>query len=148
MRAITIGFIHCSATRPGHDVGAAEIRDWHVNGNGWSDIGYHYVIRRNGLVEPGRDRDNDGDIWEEVGAHVRGQNARSLGICLVGGYGSMKWDSFDKHFTYQQKVALRGLMQGINGAVPRIRWMGHNDVAAKACPGFQVNQKFLKEMGL
>lgn len=148
MRKITFGFIHCSATPPGMDIGAAEIRSWHVDGNGWSDIGYHYVIRRNGQTESGRDRDNDGDIWEEIGAHVRGHNARSLGICLVGGHGSSPTDGFDDHFTNEQRVALCALMHGIQGANPNIRWLGHNAVASKACPGFQVNAKFLKEMGL
>lgn len=148
MRNITHGFIHCAATAPGMDIGAAEIRDWHVNGNGWSDIGYHYVIRRDGTVETGRDRDNDGDIWEEIGAHVRGHNGNSLGICLVGGQGSHERDQFAVHFTNEQRIALRALMQGINGAFPKIKWLGHNAVAAKACPGFQVDQSFLKEMGL
>lgn len=148
MRKITHGFIHCSDTPPGMDIGAAEIRDWHVNGNGWSDIGYHFVIRRDGTVEPGRDRDHDGDIWEEIGAHVAGHNTTSIGICLVGGKGCSEFDRFDQHFTPGQRVALRALMQAITGASPNITWLGHNAVAAKACPGFQVDYDFLKEMGL
>ena len=148
MRAITTGIIHCSATRPDQVIGAEDIRRWHVDGNGWSDIGYHYVIRRDGIVEPGRDRDLDGDIWEEVGAHVRGHNGNSIGICLVGGAGSRADDVFGDHFTGQQFIALRALMLAINGAYPEIKWLGHNDLAAKACPGFRVNAAFLKGMGL
>ena len=60
------------------DIDAETIRDWHVNGNGWSDIGYHYVIKRNGLVEAGRP-------VSISGAHAKGHNADSIGICLVGG---------------------------------------------------------------
>lgn len=43
--------VHCAATKPSMDIGADTIRDWHVNGNGWRDIGYHLVIKRNGDVE-------------------------------------------------------------------------------------------------
>lgn len=148
MRNITFGFIHCAATPPDMDIGADELRRWHVEDNGWSDIGYHYVIRRNGAVEFGRDRDNDGDIWEEIGAHVRGHNANSLGICLIGGKASRETDRFEQHYTPRQHLSLSALMHGIQGAIPDIRWLGHNQVAAKACPGFQVNAAFLKEMGL
>jgi len=59
------------------DVGAKEIRDWHVNGNGWSDIGYHWVIRRDGTIEAGRPE-------EKSGAHVKGHNSDSIGIVWVG----------------------------------------------------------------
>lgn len=83
MRNITFGFIHCAATPPGMDIGADELRRWHVEGNGWSDIGYHYVIRRNGAVEFGRDRDNDGDIWEEIGAHGADDRRRAVGLLAV-----------------------------------------------------------------
>lgn len=148
MRKITFGIIHCAATPPGMDIGAVEIRRWHVEDNGWADIGYHYVIRRSGAVEFGRDTDQDGDIWEEIGAHVAGHNADSLGICLVGGKDSRATDRFEQHFTHQQHLALSALMHGIQGALPGIRWMGHNQLAAKACPGFQVDAAFLKEMGL
>jgi len=68
--------IHCADTPPNMDVGAEEIRRWHVEGNGWSDIGYHYVIRRCGLIETGRDESTPG-------AHVRGHNTGSIGVCMV-----------------------------------------------------------------
>ena len=64
MRDINLLVVHCSATQAGLDVGAAEIRKWHV-GQGWKDIGYHYVIRRSGAIEPGRPE-------SEVGAHAQG----------------------------------------------------------------------------
>ena len=83
--------IHCSASQDSLDIGAREIKilhmldkklkvEWNgkfVNGRGWSDIGYHYVIRRNGLVEKGRSLDI-------MGAHVRGHNSDSIGLCWIG----------------------------------------------------------------
>ena len=62
-RDINTVVVHCAATKPSMDIGAKEIRRWHVDGNGWADIGYHYVIRRSGCIDSGRDRDNDGDIY-------------------------------------------------------------------------------------
>lgn len=70
--------VHCSATTPGMDIGAAEIRDWHVNENSWDDIGYHIVIRRDGTIEMGRQEGAQG-------AHAAGYNHDSFAICLVGG---------------------------------------------------------------
>jgi len=77
MREIKKLVIHCSDTQDSIDIGAREIRDWHMNDNGWSDIGYHYVIRRNGTVENGRKP-------EIKGAHVRNHNSDSIGICWIG----------------------------------------------------------------
>ena len=65
--------IHCAATPDDRDVTAADIKRWHVEDNGWDDIGYHFVIRRNGLVEAGRD-------IKMSGAHARAVNGRSVGI--------------------------------------------------------------------
>ena len=67
--------IHCAATKTSMDVDAATIKDWHVNGNGWRDIGYHKVIKRSGEVEDGRD-------IRDSGAHAAGYNHKSIGICL------------------------------------------------------------------
>jgi N-acetylmuramoyl-L-alanine amidase len=112
------------------EIGAAEIRKWHTDpkpkGNGWSDIGYHYVIRRDGTVEEGRDMD-------AVGAHVKGYNEVSLGICLVGGWKGQ----FD--FTRRQMDALEALVSALllkyNKAVVR----GHRSYnSKKSCPGFDV----------
>ena len=78
MRAIEKLIIHCSATPRNKDFTAEDIRDWHVKGNGWSDIGYHFVIRLDGLIEFGR-------MVDRYGAHVKGHNLNSLGICYIGG---------------------------------------------------------------
>lgn len=147
MRFINLVHIHCSATDPSRPVTVEDIRDWHVNGNGWSDIGYHFFIPRSGMVDYGRDRDADGDIWEEIGAHVRGHNRHSIGICLEGGLGGHEHDQFRDNFTVHQEVALVALLKAIKGALPHVRIAGHNEFAAKACPCFQVPPK-VKEWGI
>ncbi len=78
MREINEIIVHCSATPESMDIGVKEIRDWHVNDNKWDDIGYHFVIRRDGTIECGRSID-------KAGAHCKGHNAHSIGMCLVGG---------------------------------------------------------------
>jgi N-acetylmuramoyl-L-alanine amidase len=72
-RKIDLLVVHCSATVATADIGAAVIRDWHKQ-RGFKDIGYHYVIRRDGKIERGRPE-------QQVGAHVQGFNAHSIGIC-------------------------------------------------------------------
>lgn len=138
MRSISKIIIHCAATHPDQDVGVEETRQWH-KARGWSDIGYHAVIRRSGVIEFGRPA-------ERVGAHVRGHNVGSLGICLVGGHGSAADDQFDEHFTPAQKVMLVGMLRGLKLALPHATIHGHNEFAAKACPGFEVSS-WLEEVG-
>ncbi|ULQ47386.1 N-acetylmuramoyl-L-alanine amidase [Flagellatimonas centrodinii] len=137
MRPIEQLIIHCAATKPSMDIGAAEIRQWHL-GNGWSDIGYNYVIRRNGLIENGRDLDRDGNVDEEVGAHAKGFNARSIGICLVGGLNQAGQPA--PEFTEAQFTALNGLLAGLRIRYPNTEILGHRDLpgVAKACPSFDV----------
>ena len=119
--------IHCSATEAGMDIGVEEIRPWHLD-RGWSDIGYHYVIRRNGLVEKGRP--------EEIpGAHVKGRNAKSLGICLVGG---TKRGEPDCNYTFDQWAALWGLVTRLKADWPDAEVSGHREYSNKACPCFDV----------
>ena len=73
MRKINKLIVHCSATPEGRDVKTETIKDWHVNGNHWKDIGYHYVIELDGSIHKGRDEN-------VIGAHCSGQNANSIGI--------------------------------------------------------------------
>ena len=54
MRAINNIILHCSATQEGLDIGVDTIRRWHVTGNGWKDVGYHFIIKLDGTVEDGR----------------------------------------------------------------------------------------------
>lgn len=131
MRSIDKIIIHCSATPAEMDIGAAEIDMWHRRDNGWRCIGYHYVIRRNGVVEDGRPEDQEG-------AHVKGRNARSIGVCLVGGDGSSPGDAPADHYTPAQIASLRRLLRDIQSRHPAASIHGHNEFAAKACPGFTV----------
>lgn len=75
---------HCSATMEGQDLNAEDIRQMHLR-KGWKDIGYHFVILLDGSLELGRDLDQDGDVSEEMGAHVRGFNRNSIGVVYIGG---------------------------------------------------------------
>jgi N-acetylmuramoyl-L-alanine amidase len=144
LRPISEIIVHCSATRPEWMAGqamadkVAEIRRWHIKDRGWKDIGYHYLIDRNGIVATGRP-------VEQVGAHVQGHNTGTIGVCLIGGHGSSETDRFDQHFTAQQDKALRALLADLkrkHTGVSKIT--GHNQYATKACPGFNVGAWYLK----
>jgi hypothetical protein len=130
-------FVHCSATKPNLDIGACEIREWHLR-RGWKDIGYNYVIRRNGTVEGGRDLDQDGDFMEETGAHVRGLNSVSLGVCLVGGVDWVGRPDFN--YTKEQMKSLEALIGQLKAEFPQAEVLGHRDKDRyKACPCFDVS---------
>lgn len=122
--------IHCSATKPGMDIGADEIRQWHKD-SGWEDIGYHYVIRRNGTLEDGRE-------LNAVGAHVAGFNSRSVGICLVGGVGDL--GRAEDNFKPAQMQTLEKLVKQLKKIWPDAIVQGHRDFpnVAKDCPSFDV----------
>lgn len=122
--------LHCSATPSTANVGAVEIRQWH-QARGWSDIGYHFVIRRDGEVERGRSLD-------EVGSHVRNYNAKSIGICLVGGVDARQRPK--NNFTVAQWSALKTLLTDLQPRFPSSRIIGHRDFpgVSKACPCFDA----------
>ena len=128
-RAITDRIvIHCSATSPVRDVGRAEIDQWH-KARGWAGIGYHFVIRRDGALEHGREA-------TKVGAHARGHNTRSIGVCLIGGVDEAGHPS--TNFTQAQWVTLERLLVALKLVWPAAKVIGHNEVSAKACPSFDV----------
>jgi hypothetical protein len=131
-------FIHCAATRPDWmaeqplEKKVAEIQRWHL-ARGWSKIGYHWIIDRDGAIAKGRDESTPG-------AHVEGHNTGSIGVSLIGGHGSNESDPFDKNFTSDQALALRNLINEIKHRTPIKHIRGHNEVSAKACPGFNVKR--------
>lgn len=138
MRPINEIIVHCSATRPEWmrdaktSAKVAEIRRWHVQDRGWSDIGYHYVIDRDGTVAKGRP-------IEKTGAHTQGKNTGTIGVCLIGGFGSAATDKFEEHYSWQQHKALAALLVDLRNQFPAIaKVSGHNQYAQKACPGFNV----------
>lgn len=125
--------IHCSATRPSQDkVDVKEIRRWHVDERGWSDIGYHFVIKRDGTLEKGRSENL-------VGAHTVGENHDSIGICLVGGIEQNSMEP-EENFTENQFKTLHDLLAKLKVKYGnKIRIFGHNDFdKKKACPSFSV----------
>ena len=133
MRKIDELIIHCTATREGVDFTADDIRRWHVRGNGWSDIGYHYVIRLDGTIEQGRP-------LERAGAHCLGHNQHSIGICYVGGLDESLQPKDTR--TPAQKNALRYLLGRLRRLFPNATVCGHRDFAAKACPCFDARSEY------
>tara|TARA_R110002110_G_scaffold175387_8_gene378959 strand:- start:1777 stop:2289 length:513 start_codon:yes stop_codon:yes gene_type:complete len=138
MRKINEIIIHASATKKGWWKGKGveairdEFRRWH-KAKGWSDIGYHFVIDTDGSTAKGRRVAN-------IGAHVKGRNRNSIGICLVGGFGGKKDGAFSDNFTAKQDAALRNLIGRLQADYPTIDIVsGHNEYANKACPCFNVS---------
>ena len=125
MRKINEIIVHCSDTPSDMAVDAALIRKWHTEERGWGDIGYHYVILRDGTIEKGRH-----DVI--VGAHARGHNQHSIGICLVGGMPRA-------NFTMQQYSALFQLVADIRNEHGPVGISGHYEYDEdKGCPMFDV----------
>ncbi len=124
--------IHCSATPPSMDIGAETIRKWHKD-RGWNDIGYHVVIRRNGEVEYGR-------AFGVRGAHIRGFNSKSIGVCLIGGV-DLDMEAED-NFTDEQFKTLDRVLTALQGLFPEAVVQGHRDFpnVHKACPSFDVKK--------
>ena len=132
MRRIDKIILHCTATPEGKDFTVQQIRDWHVKGNGWSDIGYHFVIDRNGVVHNGRP-------VEKIGAHTKGQNAHSIGIAYVGGITNDGKKTPKDTRTPAQRVAIVQLVKKLKELYGgHITIHGHNEFAAKACPSFKI----------
>ena len=133
MRQITEIIIHCADTPEGRDVRADEIRRWHKNERGWSDIGYHYVIDLDGTIEAGRD-------VETAGAHCTGHNAKSIGICYVGGCDAQMQPKDTR--TEEQKASLLLLLKYLRQKYPQAKIYGHRDFAQKACPSFDAKNEY------
>ena len=122
--------VHCSATQAKADIGRAEIDKWHRQRK-MLEIGYHYVIRRDGTLEIGREND-------VMGAHVRGYNHNSIGICMIGGVD--KDLKPEQNFETPQYTTLRSLLGYLKSNHPHAVIQGHRDFpgVAKACPSFDV----------
>ena len=134
-RAVTEAiFVHCSATKASMNVGLREIRQWHKE-QGWLDVGYHFIIRRDGTIEEGRPVD-------VVGSHVKDWNSKSVGVCLVGGIDDK--GKFEANFTPVQMQSLRGLLQTLMVQYPEAKLMAHHQVAPKACPSFNLKRWWTK----
>ena len=122
MRSISEIIIHCADTPEGRDNTVADIAAWH-KAKGYRTIGYHYVVYRDGSIHPGRP-------IEEIGAHCKGHNAHSIGICYIGGQ-SADGKAHKDTRTPEQKEALLSLLTPviIIGGI----WMGVFTPTEAAC---------------
>lgn len=128
--------VHASATFPSMDIGVATIRKWHLD-RGWNDVGYHYVIRRDGTVEKGRE---DHVMGAQVGSH----NSHNIGICMAGGLKEGTQQAED-NFTDQQYSALTELITELHEEWLDAKLMGHNDFSgyhSRGCPCFNQHAYF------
>ena len=134
MREINKIIVHCSATREGENFDVAEIRRWHVEGRGWSDIGYHFYIDLYGEIHKGRD-------IAKIGAHTKGQNRNSIGLCYCGGVeadGKTPKDTRNE----EQKQALICVLRTLKAMYPNAVIHSHKDFANKACPSFDATNEY------
>lgn len=133
IRTIKEIIVHCSATPEGRDVTVDEIRKWHKQ-RGFNDIGYHYVIYRDGSVHTGRD-------VNIAGAHCTNHNSYSVGVCYVGGMDKANKKAKDTR-TAAQKKALLDLLKKLKSLYPMAKIHGHRDFANKECPSFNATLEY------
>jgi len=113
--------------------GLKDINEWHV-AKGWRCCGYHWIIRRTGILEAGRPED-------EEGAHCHGRNEDSLGVCYVG----------RRLPTVAQLNTLEGLYRGIRErhAIVADQWFGHYEYDPnRTCPNIsmEVMRRWMKTL--
>ena len=144
--------LHCTATREGREVSSDEIRAWHTNpiskgGRGWKQVGYTDLIHLNGEVERlvANNEDANADPWEVTNG-AKGINSVSRHVVYVGGVASDGKTPKDTR-TEAQCKAMENYVRDFHKAFPKVRIIGHNEVAAKDCPSFDV-QKWLKLIGI
>ena len=136
IRNIKRVIVHCSDSG---DVSAAKIDGWHRKRKSpFACIGYHYVIRRDGRIEEGRP-------LERVGAHCKGKNTHSVGVCLAGTMDVRKAWGEPVGFSSDQFDRLGDLVKALcrkvqeAGSVGPLAVYGHRDFnRRKSCPGFAV----------
>ena len=133
MRSINEIIIHCSATREGQQVTVDTIRDWHL-AKGWNDIGYHFYIDLDGTINKGRDID-------KMGAHCKGHNRNSIGICYCGGVEADGKTPKDTR-TQEQKDSLLNVLKTLKAMYPEAVIYSHNEFANKACPSFDATEEY------
>lgn len=125
--------VHCSATPEGKDFTVEQIKQWHLQ-RGFSDIGYHYVIYRDGSLHKGRED-------SVIGAHCTGHNSYSIGVCYIGGVEKDGKTPKDTR-TEAQKKALVELLKKLKVEYPKATIHGHREYANKACPSFDAKKEY------
>ena len=134
MRQINKIIVHCSATREGENIPVEEIRRWHVEGRGWSDIGYHFYIDLEGEIFKGRD-------IARMGAHCKGYNRNSIGLCYCGGVEADGKTPKDTR-TENQKDSLLAVLRTLKAMYPKATIHSHREYARKACPSFDATEEY------
>lgn len=136
VREITEVIVHCAATPEGKTFTVDDVRRWHRQ-QGWTDIGYHYVIGLRGELWLGRDVDIQG-------AHCAagGHNRKSIGVCYIGGVARDGKTPKDTR-TPEQKATLLKLLMDLRKLYPGMRIYGHHDFErGKACPSFDAKNEY------
>ena len=124
--------VHSSATPQDRDHTKADIERWH-KARGFKGVGYHYIVLLDGIVEKGR-------AITDQGAHVRGHNHNTIGVCYIGGVDFAKRAKDTR--TEAQKKALRQLLSELLAVYPEATIVGHRDLAATACPSFDAKEEY------
>jgi len=127
MRKIRKVIIHCADTPDDKNFSVLDIDRWHKE-RGWKKVGYHYVIDKKGIIQVGR-------FESEIGAHCKGLNTESIGICLIG----------RKDFNDKQMKCLTELIDDLRYRYPQASVHGHCEFSYKTCPNFDV-QEWLKTL--
>ena len=133
-RKINLIVVHCTATEEGKDYSVEWIRKVHVK-KGYADIGYHYVIYRDGSLHLGRNVDY-------VGAHARNHNANSIGIVYVGGCPKGDTHKNKDTRTDAQKKTMLALLKKLRSLYLSAKIVGHKDVNATGCPSFDAKNEY------
>ncbi|NTF32292.1 peptidoglycan-binding protein [Rhizobium skierniewicense] len=128
---------HCAATREGQNFTVEDIRAWHKH-RGWSDIGYHYVVYRDGRIMLGRP-------IGQIGAHVEGHNTGTIGAVYIGGLTKDGTKPKDTR-TPEQRASMLWLTEQLVKKFPIKLVTGHNLYANKACPSFYVQNDPLSKL--
>lgn len=144
--------LHCTATPEGREVIGDDIRRMHLSpvskgGRGWKQVGYTDIIHLDGTVERlvGNNEDANVDPWEITNG-AKGYNSVSRHVVYAGGMTKDMSRPKDTRTPAQLK-AMESYVMDFHRRFPRVRIIGHNEVAAKACPSFDV-QKWLESIGI
>lgn len=132
MRTITKIIVHCTATPASRNYTVDDIDAWHRE-RGFNGIGYHYLIYLDGTIASGRPE-------TQIGAHCKGHNAESIGICYVGGL-----DDKGRHRdtrTIEQRASLLILLTLLKQRYPGATIHSHSDFAPKSCPCFDATAEY------
>lgn len=140
-RKITEIIVHCTGTPEGVNKTVEQIRQEHIRENGWADIGYQWLIYLDGSIHAGRSED-------KIGAHCKGHNSYSIGVCYVGGLENKPNTPYKKlkikdTRTSAQKLALTTILRQLKARYPQAKIYGHKDFdKTRACPSFDAKNEY------